>query len=384
MKKKTYMFGVVIMYRFIVVIFFLIVVFLLYVGHTLCEEIDPIKTIPIMKSLESGISTMSWDFFSGDLEVDGQRGKLDNSSVLIDIRTMQYLIAREIVANNRKTVFSYNGQSYMSYMGSLSGEVSKSHNYVPMGMTSNNANDIPSSLILEKNWSTVGVFNGVPGLFLPLFSKQDSPDFFSSFMNRWIKEKKIVSVVDNGNGAWNIIVRTEIFDIPYIMYISYNVTQRGIITYIKTSPIDSNIDVNTLSFGDGKVFFELSVDTVQNHQGDWVPHKITFVQPDSKIKSIMSYKNFSINPVARSDMFSLVFPDGTYVDDKIRKMYYKVGDLIDEDKAISDFMTRHNLTGNVPHKPTYGNIVRIILITIGGLMILASIILYINKKWLKS
>jgi hypothetical protein len=178
--------GAVFMYKYNMMVFLKVKFYLLIVmlhvlfsiNYALCNEIDPIKAVSMMKSLESSVSTMSWSFFVGDINADGQHGRLDSSTVLVDVQTMHYRIGRKIVTSNRKTAFSYDGQSYMSYMGSLSDEVGNHHRHVSLGIISKNADDIPSSQILENNWSTVGIFNGIPCLFVPLFSKQDSPAFF--------------------------------------------------------------------------------------------------------------------------------------------------------------------------------------------------------------
>jgi hypothetical protein len=343
-------------------------------------EVNPAKAVDIIKSLENSISTLKWDFYVGDIYSANNREVLDSVSVLVDIQTKRYYIDRKIVSKKRKSIFSFNGREYVSFSGMLEGEKTAT-SLLDLGKISTEANDMPSSETLKNNWSIVGIGNGVPGLFAPFFADDDVPTFFSLFMKRWIKGKKVISVSDNRQGVMDIKIFTKFFDIPYVMYISYDITKKGIITYVKASPVKDKTHAEQLTFGEGKVFFEMSVLTKKNDQGQDVPETIKFHQPDSKINNTLTYANFIINPPIDSKSFVIDFPDGTYVDDQIQKMYYKIGDLIDEDKAISDFMLLHNLTGDVPRpQHRYGIAFRYILIGTGIVLIVIAIYLRFFRK----
>ncbi|MDR2440796.1 MAG: hypothetical protein LBE12_15655 [Planctomycetaceae bacterium] len=128
---------------------------------------------------------------------------------------------------------------------------------------------------------------------------------------------------------------------------------------------------------------EYLVEFIKNGQGKFVPKIVRACYPLDKRMTILYFSDIEFDPKVNEQSFQLQIPNGTYVTDHITKKYYKVGDIVDEDKAISDFMTRYNLTGNVPAQSKVASIVRYSLITIGGLMILISLFLIIRKRWLK-
>ena len=83
----------------------------------------------------------------------------------------------------------------------------------------------------------------------------------------------------------------------------------------------------------------------------------------------ITFPSYEINPPVEKEMFSLVFPEGTYVDDYVEKMYYRAGDVVNKDQATSEFMTRQGLTG-VDSAKRDVFVIRLVLIGLGTAMIL--------------
>jgi hypothetical protein len=272
--------------------------------------------------------------------------------------------------------FSYDGKKYV-YWEKRKKEKTDFDDYPGVAFISDAVEllDCDKSFI-TSNAASVGFGIGFPGRIT-----LHMPDSFSAvslleLLEEWKSKKSPVLIQETQDGKWKIegMIPWLIGDEMYI-HIFCDPFHDGVVSEFVRLLRSKNKDY---------VEERMVVEFTQNSQGKLVPNIARLIFPLDKLMTEFHYKDVEFLSNVSNQAFQFKIPDGTYVTDHIAKKYYKVGNLVDEDKAISDFMTRHGLTGNVPYKPTYSNIVRIILITIGGLMILASIILYIRKKWLNS
>jgi hypothetical protein len=244
------------------------------------------------------------------------------------------------------------------------------------GVISTNLDDcILNKQFIESGYAGVGIVSGIPVFInLPSFLNIN-PCSFSDLLTSYNKNKKVISGEIRENNEISIIFSDEFelsgnkisltFDILFDTVNSVIAKQRVYYTY--TSPIEEYSATTSEFLIDG---------------GKKIPQKIIFKQIYGQVILQTNYffENFEINPPIVHDEFQISFPDGVYVEDYVLKLFYKVGDIIDEDKAIARFMTRHGLTGNVPMKLTSGGILRYVLMGAGCLMILKSLILHIRKR----
>jgi hypothetical protein len=100
---------------------------------------------------------------------------------------------------------------------------------------------------------------------------------------------------------------------------------------------------------------------------------------------MMDYVVFSsveINPPIEKNMFNVSFPNGTFVEDFVVKKVYKVGDPVDEDKAIDDFIQRYGFTGDITLPQQRMTPLRYFLMGVGIAMVLFALYQMI-QKWRK-
>jgi hypothetical protein len=267
--------------------------------------------------------------------------------------------------------FAYNGKEYFSWQRTKAGDQLPDENEYTIGSISKDMDQVQNvTSFFNTNGAYMGFGTGFPGQLVIQEENFYGSRFLSSVLTEW-QSKGFPISIQKLSDKWlieaKIVLPTTVERIIRI----HLLPKSGIVVFF-----------SRISQFQGKEYEEkrVEVTVIENEDKQVVPHIIRIIRPLDYLMDIYSFSSVKLNPSVQKENFQLLFPKGTYVEDFVAKKFYKVGDIIDEDKAISDFMTRHGLTGNVPHKSTHGNIVRIILITLGSLMILASIILYIIKK----
>jgi hypothetical protein len=215
------------------------------------------------------------------------------------------------------------------------------------------------------------------GIGFPVRITLNKPNDFRSItipelIKDWNDKKTPVLLQETQEGKWEIEgVISWITDSERYIRFNCDPSHDGVVDeFICFSRID-NKDV---------IQQKRTVEYIQNSQGKFVPSIARLIYPLDKLMTEFHYTDVEFNPKVSDESFQFKIPDGSYVTDYITKTYYKVGDLVDEDKAIDAFIVRHGLTGNVPVTTTTGGVVRYVLIVIGSLMILASIILHFRKR----
>jgi hypothetical protein len=374
---------------------FIILLFHFNISVLLGNNIDIDKAVTVIKSLESNIKTMEWDVTIHKSQVqDGKSVDLPFSRKSHVVYEPNKKIYHATIEGNGMAVNSRGDTALSFFIISTSFDNNQyrawrrtsespkdllNAKFFGMGIVTKSEKDAASIYNAKNNIaSDFGVVTGLTSIVCIADKTETVVIFLSDYIKQKQKQRKKISIRENSDGLWEIVTVEKLGSIDFDVHIIYDVKKGGIIQKYQWSQIKDGVTY---------ILREYDIQTVKNDDGDWIPFSITAIEnikPGTRNKTLVEYSNVRIyRHSLDASRFQLDFPDGIYVEDQIKQMYYKVGNPLDEDKAISDFMTRHGLTGNVPYKSTYGNIVRIILITLGGLMILASIILYI-RKWYNS
>ncbi|MDR2406771.1 MAG: hypothetical protein LBE13_01465 [Bacteroidales bacterium] len=375
---------------------YIFVVLLLYFNTSISlgNNIDIDKAVTVIKSLESNVKAIEWDVSINKQQL--RKGKtIDSpfqrkSHVLYVPSKRQCLVlvnGQNIAMNSEgkqelstfATGMSFDGKTYSAWRINGQYKVSSNPPTFGLGMITNSENEITQIYdIKNAQGNDLGITTGLMSLFCNSYQQDAIPIYFSEYIKQKSRKDEGVIIQESSDGCWKILTKEKFASVDFDILIVYDLKKKGIITDYKWSYTHDEVEYILLKY---------DIQNIEMQDGIWVPHKIIVTEnvgDDVINKTYLEYSNIQVyQTFFKDNHFQVNFPNGIHVEDKIKKMYYKVGNPLDEDKAISDFMTRHGLTGNVPYKSTYGNIVRIILITLGGLMILASIILYI-RKWYNS
>jgi hypothetical protein len=376
--------------------------------HAETSEIGFNEVIKVVKSCEKKVGILKWKFESqmrvapssvtiGVPRDDTLPSSLKRiSEVLFDPYSKRYkihLTGEEIgvlpdktsILYNHETVIAYNGSAYSAWKKNT--PKNKDRNRIYDGYEGEIINDLSDGrlvkfFITDGGFAMSGFRTGVPCIFQPLLIEAEAK-LFSEYISDWQKENRIIGLYRQNDGT--IIIYAKIYDDPishYITKVVYSPEKNGIIT-------DYSILLSySKESGDGKLYAQFVTKCKQNDKGIWVPSEISMSLPffgPNGVNNEFIYRDFEIISRVPASEFQITFPDGTKIEDYVSKKSYKVGSIVDEDKKIDDFIQRHGLTGDVPVKsPSYGQFIRYILITIGGLMIIISLFFKIRKWWLKS
>jgi hypothetical protein len=207
-----------------------------------------------------------------------------------------------------------------------------------------------------------------------IFGDANQSTKFSDIILEWEKQKSIISIdMDEATNSlvFSIEEPTKIENTILKTHIVFDI-KKGAICQAELKRGQPNVE---------KIYASWKTEFEMNEKREYFPKNTTYHNFANFETWHFKYVSVDTDVKFSSNDFVCQFPDGITVEDTIKKMRFTVGNPLNADKAINDFMALHGSTDNVPNQPTYGNIVRIILIIIGCFMILTSIILYIRKKW---
>jgi hypothetical protein len=228
-----------------------------------------------------------------------------------------------------------------------------------------------------KNALGIGLplmFYDMEGKALGNFSEHEC---MSKYLTEWKKSRNLESIISPREGVWEItvaFVSERKIGVKLRLVVEYDLSKNGLVTnakYYYTWPNKSEFLAK-----------EIIIDTIQDSNGNWVPISLRKIDKLAQSETILfQYKDVKLLQSVSVDMFQIDFPNGTMVSDMVNKMEYKVGDLVDHDKAVENFMRKHNLINNFPSETLHrGNIVRYILMTLGIILIIVGIINYFIKR----
>lgn len=352
---------------------------------TLSTEVTLEKAFDIVRSLEKETKILYWNssveqkFYGHNLKVTVQskyviEAFFDPSRKLYNVT---YVISPPRNDTKRilglTTQLAYDGKQYTFL----------DHNRKE-GCITKDRSDCPSShLFSGLYYAQEGLCLGLPNIMAYKTTSRNNDskvDLLSTFFHGWKNTTNQYEIKDDG--VLSIFAHIKLLDTtdcPVIVALDYNTMKGGIITsaVVKYKQLDENKTVQE------KVLCNWTVETKQKTDGKWVPTKTSY-QEFAAGRLFASFEaNFEsveINPITRPDLFVISMPDGTYVDDYIEKLRYKVGDIFEEDQAIEAFMQTHGLTGDIPIKMRRGNTIRYILMGTGIILICIAIFQMIQKR----
>jgi hypothetical protein len=381
-------------HRFLLIIFVFLILFISNI-QLQGSEIRVEKAITIIRSLESNIKAMEWNVTMHKSQV--QNGNTIDfpfsrkSHVVYEPMKKRY---HATIEGNDMAV-NHNGNTMQSFF--IVATSYDGNQYRVWRRTSENPKDLFNALffgmgvVTESEADVVSIYDtknniardlGVVTGLTSIVCISNKTETVSIFLSDYIKQKQTqrqkIVVREISDGLLEIVTVEKLGSIDFDVHIIYDMKKGGVIKKYQWSQTKDNVT---------HILREYDIQTVKNDDGDWIPLTITAIEnvkPGVVNKTLVEYSNVRIyHNYLDTSRFQLDFPDGIYVEDQIRKMYYKVGNPLDEDKAISDFMTRHHLTGNVPlskNRYFYAYILRSVLIISGIVLIVVALYLRFFKK----
>ncbi|MDR2171955.1 MAG: hypothetical protein LBP59_17560 [Planctomycetaceae bacterium] len=386
-----------IQYIFWVAFFYLIFIVVRVDKGVFADTILPSKAIDIIKSNESKFNVLKWQCRSENYRiVNGNSEKMPHytnaEEVIFDLNKKIYKVRRSgvsLTANNegKETLvpfiseISFDGKIYCEwYKSGVANQKQTNSNSEGFGVVSVNQDDCTlNKQFIQSGYSGIGMISGMPAIIHLCQDLSNKFESISDFLQNCDKNNKIESSKITSAGVIKFVINFDLettgYKIPIIIELDYDSEVCSIIRqrafYRNTSPV--------------KEYSILSSNFIKKGNANY-PQKITFKQIFSQVTLQTDYyfDSFQYNPAITKDSFSLNFPDGIYVDDHVAKKYYRVGDVVEEDRKTDDFMTRRGLTGDIPIRKESSVITNYIFMSIGGLMIIAGIVIIIRKWKLKT
>ena len=350
------------------------------------EEMTPEEALTIIKGIEKNIPairfTVTWD---SDPPV------MSEKTILYDLTTGKYRVNEKSVkrwrdgtapygASNEQ--FSFDGTVFYEWSQFIPGAQLPRDNSQSCGIISNNLDDSPLNRNFQEFKNAIGI--GLPLMFYDIEGKQirlgttgsgyHPHDVFSKYLETWIKfgcVKNIV-VISPGILELSMSFTTKVSTVRLI--VTYDINKGGYVTSAKyyVTWLDSSPEQEFL-------LTELTVDTTQSTNGTWVPVTLKKKVMNRDEEILFRYSDVEIISSPSSQDYTIDFPDGTFATDHLTKMAYRVGDPLDKEKAIDEFIRRHGLSGD-PFLTKRSNTLRCILLGTGVIIIIGIAVYQMMQK----
>lgn len=274
-----------------------------------------------------------------------------------------------------KYAISFDGKQYREYSQCVPGIRQPQSNERCDGIISIDLSDSP----LNKNtrFDDYGLTIGSPLLFFDYYAALHDKSLcdttvFSKFLERWHSNGALKSIRELNQNEWEIAASFVLPDgVQVRLVATYNLSKGGVVTNVKyycRDPDNSSL---------GEV---LENEYLVEFQEKNFPKRITKKHWRKGESLLVEYDTFATHSGSSISDYSLSFPDGTFVDDFIKSIRYRVGDPINVDKAIDEFMQRHGLTGDFPKKTFRNNAIRFTLIGAGLILIGIAVYQMLQQK----
>jgi hypothetical protein len=351
------------------------------------DELSLDKAIVIVKNAERQVSTLEWSAnitrtFSPPKSSQAQ-GSVSTLSVfgLYDFSSEYYRVEfRETVRESTEKAIDASYSIGLSYDGKTcctwQGMKIEADRYRGSGIITNNINEAwhHDANVQKNRLRRLGLVTGLPGIVYSRIIEEQEDDGvrLSDTLVKWAKTTINVSVnVDDTKNYIHFLA-----DEPTLIE---NTRLRTSIFFDIKRGVISEMEHSRVKAGDVIPFCKWEVEFGEDKESENVslPRRIVYQDYANYNKYVLEYKSVVVNPKRTSKDYLCEIPKGITVEDTVKKLMYRIGDPVDEDKAIEKFMTLHGLTGNVPSKMTLGGIVRYVLIGAGCLLIIIALILKI-------
>jgi hypothetical protein len=365
----------------------------------LAQEIPFDKAIKVLRASEKHLKSAKWKCkveFKHRITREGDNKKIDSLveqsnvnnlyaeySVIYDCQKKLYLVdgksCVEWYEGSHPSIssvfkFVYNGDVYFSWQRTKPGYQLPDDKDHTVGSVSKDIDQVLNvASFSTTNGAYMGFGTGFPGQITIQDEKFYGSRSLASVLEDWQLQGFPISIRELTHDKWLIEAKI----------ILSNKAERIIRIHLlpKSGTV---VDVSRVSQFRDKEYEELRVEvtTIENSKGQIVPQTIRVIRPLDYLFDVYWFSLVEINQPMHKEDFLLSFPANTYVKDFVAKKVYKVGDPVNEDKAISDFMDRYKLTGNVSVNKGY-SVLNYTFMIIGGLMFIIGLFFTIRKLRLR-
>ena len=352
------------------------------------------KIIQISKNHAKQAKSLQWECSRKDgkfqyekqLSFDAldSQGQIEKYEVFFDPISRKFNIRGNMTVrwiggtNNYTSIdiqYAFDGVAYRCWKKEKEGREMPPEKMTGQGQISRDLSDLDydTKSFFDAKGFKQGILPGIPGFILTHTYSYYGMERICDVFETWEKENRVDSIkkVDD---KIEITARVDVLQGSSDFFLR--------VIYDPTSDTIEHGTVFSRFEGENVMeFYEVIFRT--NEQGFRVPDSIKIVMPLDKRAIIVTYHSFRFVDTIQAELFQFIFPDGIYVNDHIAHKYFKVGDLLNEDKAIDEFIQRHGLTGDVPLQVRRGNTLRYVMMCAG--LILIGIALYqMVQKWRKT
>lgn len=297
----------------------------------------PVKlddAIATLAALESQVGVVKYRVAIRYVDSRNQDETRCDAEVLFDFATRKYRIARTQILewvgnkigathNSKRSATAFDGKIHRSWSQSRPGKQIPELGQRPIeGAIDVEKEPGEATEVMIRSTGLVHCFPFVEIMaptILPL-----------STMLKGVREAKLsANIQDNEDGTWQITFAEPLSDSQRKYRLVVNISSGG---------LWENIECEI----HGQPLFSGTAELQKTGSGSWFPKTIQWKA--SPYVQRFEFSDCEVNPKVSDRDYSIDFPVGTQVDDRIgRKFYIVSGGPIDETKAIGDFMARHGL-----------------------------------------
>jgi hypothetical protein len=360
--------------------------------HALGATLPAQKALTVIESLEKKFQVIKWSAHcvetqlataSDTTSVIKTKPGFFDSQIVFDSVGRRYRIEMKQVSEwingdapwmGMVSGFSFDGEVYRGWERQKHGmELPSEQDRPAFGDISKNRNEQPSREDLVDFGCTATGLGYMPPYFWDGGESPNQP--LSRLLRKWLDERRDVSVVENGNGAWTIATRVRYGALDGChLRIRYDPTKGGVVTGAQWVVVEKGHDYENA---------RLDIELQKVADGIWVPKTARRIsclnRPPDMV--VTSFEGIEVNPSVGTTTFQMEFPKGTRVSDHIRKMYYVAGTDVDQQLAIQAFMERYNITGNVPPFKMSLSLGRAVALVVSLVLVILMIAILAVHRW---
>jgi hypothetical protein len=217
--------------------------------------------------------------------------------------------------------------------------------------------DYMKSFCLMIGWAYVPPYFWHPGY---------PPQPVSSLLETLIDEGRSISIVEEEQDTWNIVVPGKLATELGTLHMSYDIGRGGLVTRARW--------VNKWGYDTARLTAELE----EIEEGVWLPKSVTRLRCMDRFLDRIEYEEIEINPAIDEDTFRCEFPEGCKVENFAEKLTYVVGTTTDRQSQIRQFAIEHNVTGDV--EPASSGMSYSVAVVAALLVLLTVIIVAVVRK----
>ncbi len=339
------------------------------VSHTTAGSLIPVeKAIATIESLEDRIKVICWKAHTvmtaklangyDSNSVTETKPVIYETQAMLDPAGRRYCVVIRQVSEWLQgaapfigTIYSYSfdGKTYRAWQRSRHGQQLPTDKDPAEGFIAQRRDEIgiPSR---EADWIrwTTGTDCMPPYFCGGRWDDETPPCLLSQTLRKWVKEKRDISIAEDKNGVWTISTTVKIKlagsdgskEYRNLLRLCYDPTKGGVVVGAVWLPLDEN---GHTIVRDGRQIEQqrMEIELQKVNDALWAPKTVKYVLPLDKSMNVVAFDEVQVNVPVDRDTFRVKFPNGTQVNDEIRKMLYVIGKPTDEEAAGEAYMRRH-------------------------------------------